>query len=531
MKLFKNTFLSATLTGLLLAASWPTYGFPLIIFIAFIPLLMAEQNIRVSGTQKKLRVWANAYWAFLIWNLITTWWLIYADLFGMLFANLVNTLLMSLLFLLYHSIAKRVNQILSLIFLIALWICFEKLHLIWDFSWPWLNLGNVFSDYPQWVQWYEFTGTFGGTLWIWIANAFGFYALVQNRNRSRKTAQFILIISIPLVLSLWMYTTYHSTGKTKEVIVLQPNVDPYKEKYAIPNLEVARGLLQQTDSLVTPNTEYILAPETVLAQNLPFGNFEYSEVRSLLRDYIYLHPKAQFLWGIDSYDLVYDPKEVTPSSNFVRDNLWVNNYNAALFINRNPAYQKYLKSKLVVGIENLPYKPILEPLIGNLMIDLGGTISTKTTQKERSVFTGDDGTKVAPVICYESVYGEYVTGYVKNNAQFLAIITNDAWWSNTQGHKQHLSLAQLRAIETRRDIARSANTGISAFINQKGDITSRTKYNEKTALRGLVHLNDVKTFYVRFGDYIAYAALPVMVVLFLFGITRRKKSPSYYWPR
>lgn len=120
------------------------------------------------------------------------------------------------------------------------------------------------------------------------------------------------------------------------------------------------------------------------------------------------------------------------------------------------------------------------------------------------------------------MYGAYVTGYIKNGADFLAIITNDAWWDETQGHKQHLSLARLRAIETRRDIARSANTGISAFINQKGEITSQTKYNEKTALRGKVTLNQKQTLYVLWGDYIAKASIAIAAILFILLFFRKR---------
>jgi apolipoprotein N-acyltransferase len=186
-------------------------------------------------------------------------------------------------------------------------------------------------------------------------------------------------------------------------------------------------------------------------------------------------------------------------------------------MNASPTVQKYYKSKLVVGIENLPYKPILEPLLGNIMLDLGGTISTKTTQPNRAVFSSADGTKVGPIICYESVYGNYVNEYVTNGAQFLAIITNDAWWNETQGHKQHLSFASLRAIETRRDIARSANTGISAFVNQKGDISQQSLYGEKIALKGTVQLNKKLSFYVQHGDYIA--KLAIGLAFFLITLT------------
>lgn len=520
----------AVISGLLLACSWPTYGIPLLIFIAFIPLLIAEKKLRESNSKVKFKVGFYAYLTFVIWNAITTWWLYYASGFGMFFAVLVNSFLMSILFLLYHIVAKRVSQKLSLLFFLCLWLSFEKFHLIWDLSWPWLNLGHVFGDFPQWIQWYEFTGAFGGSIWILVTNLFGFYVISNSIQLKfielikKLIPRMALLVSIPIVISMWMYQTYEIKGKAKEVIVLQPNVDPYTEKYDTPNFAITKGLLQQADSLITPETEYIIAPETVLAESVPFDRFYYSPSRYLMMNYLQIHPKAQLLWGIDTYNFILDEKDTSPSSNFYKDGVWVDFYNAALFINQQPDFQKYYKSKLVVGVEYLPYKSILEPLLGNVMLNLGGTISTKTIQEERSVFIANDGTKVAPIICYESVYGEFVTGYVKKGAQFLAIITNDAWWNKTQGHKQHLTFATIRAIETRRDIARSANTGISAFINQKGDIVSKTKYGEKKALLGKVFLNSKMTFYVLYGDYIAYIAILFLTLLSLYILIKKRKS-------
>ena len=516
----KNLFL-AILSGILFSISWTTYGFPIFIFVAFVPLLLVEKNIRTTYKNTKWRVFGYAFLAFLIWNFITTGWLYYADLFGMLFANLVNTLLMSLVFLMYHIFAKRFSQKWSLIFLISLWLSFEYLHLHWDFSWPWLNLGNVFSEHITWIQWYEFTGTFGGSLWVLFVNTFIFYGLSKGKTVKQIFPKFAVFVGIPIVVSLLMFHFYEIKGEQKEVIVLQPNIDPYTEKYDYTNNSITRLLLEETDKVITENTEFVIAPETVLAENLPFDRFLYSDVPPTLRNYIEKNPKVQFLWGIDTYDVFTDESQKTIYSNKHRD-FWYNSYNMAIFMNDDYQLQKYYKSKLVVGIETFPFKPILEPILGNIMLDMGGTISVKTTQKERSVFTGNDGTKVAPIICYESVYGEYVTGYIKNGAEFLAIITNDAWWDETQGHKQHLSLARLRAIETRKDIARSANTGISAFINQKGEITSQTKYNEKTALLGKVTLNQKQTLYVLLGDYIAKISVLVMGILFVMLFFRKK---------
>jgi apolipoprotein N-acyltransferase len=136
--------------------------------------------------------------------------------------------------------------------------------------------------------------------------------------------------------------------------------------------------------------------------------------------------------------------------------------------------------------------------------------------------TLDSGIKVAPVICYESVYGAFVTEYIKEGAQFLAVMTNDAWWGNTPGHKQLLSYTRLRAIETRRPVARSANTGISAFINAFGEIEQTLDYETKGFLEGEVRPQNKLTYYVRAGDFIARLALGISGFLFLFAIARKK---------
>ena len=135
----------------------------------------------------------------------------------------------------------------------------------------------------------------------------------------------------------------------------------------------------------------------------------------------------------------------------------------------------------------------------------------------------NNGTKVAPIICYESIYGEYVTEYVRNGAQFLAIITNDGWWSESQGYKQHLSYAKIRSIETRRSIARSANTGSSAIINKKGEIVNQLDYNTKGIINGKINLSDELTFYVKYGDFIYRFSLFFFLIILLFSFSKKKK--------
>ena len=526
-----KNFFYALLSGMLLALSWPTYGLPLLLFVAFIPLLFAEYNLRMQKASfLKLKIWGLSYLSFFIWNLVTTYWLYFSTPFGGTFAVLVNSLLISVVFLIFHIVAKRVDFKASATFFISIWMSFEYLHLNWEFSWPWLNLGNAFSEYPQWIQWYEYTGTFGGTLWVLLLNFGILKMLLLYRQFREKDILFRgmlrngLLILLPLLVSYLIFWNYKVGSETLEAVVLQPNVNPYTEKYNTTDTRIGELLNKLAEEAITPQTEIVISPETVFADGTIFSDFENSEANFFSRQFVKRHPKMSFLSGISMYDRFHDPSKVRAQSNQIGPMDWYDDYNSAFMVNARDSVAFYHKSKLVVGVENFPYQEYLKPVLGDVMIDLGGTVAMKTTQDKRSVFELMDGRKVAPIICYESVYGEYVTDYVDEGADFLAIITNDAWWGNTQGHQQHLSYARLRAIETRRSIARSANTGISAFINPKGEITASLGYEKQGALRGEISLNKEVTFYTRYGNYLARIAIFLMIFIFLFAIVPWKRS-------
>lgn len=531
--MLKNNYLLAAITGLLLAGGWPTYGIPILLFVAFIPLIIVEKRIRLSAKKRKgFKAFLMAYLAFVIWNFVTTWWLWYSTVFGMLFAVLVNSLLMAFIFLIYHHVARRLPSKIYLLFLPLIWISFEKFHLNWAFSWPWLNLGNAFSEYTSWIQWYEYTGIFGGSLWVWIVNISlykvyeKYMATHEKRTLSIGIAKNVLYISIPIILSYIILINYEEPSETVDVVLLQPNVDPYTEKYNQENVETAINLVRMAQKEISEKTDFVIAPETTLADTTPIDQFKFSKEKQVLQSLTQKYPNINILTGVDFYKLYLgQEKKPTKSANKTSRGDWVDFYNAAILINKSDSFQFYIKSKLVVGIETFPFKSILEPILGNIMINLGGTVSARATQKERLVFKSLDGSyNAGPIICYESIYGEFVTGYVRKEANFLAIITNDAWWDNTQGHKQHLSYARLRAIETRRSIARSANTGISALINQKGAIIERLSYEEKGTIAGAISINSKKTFYVQYGDFIARISTMIAILIFLYAFAIKRAS-------
>lgn len=513
----------ALLFGLLLGLSWPTEGFTPLIFIAFVPLLLLFKKIKTVGSWQ---FFALFFLGFLTWNAITTWWLWNATVFGMFFAMIVNALLMACVMVAWKRIDRKLGAKAGLIFVPLIWVCFEKLHLTWDFSWPWLNLGNAFSEQPNWIQWYEYTGSFGGTLWVWCVNISIYQTLlhfVTHKKVGKKWVPAFLLIFIPILTSWVILRTYQpEQNETITVTVVQPNIDPYNEKYALSNQDLYNRLIKQIGPALNKNTDLIVTPETYFSEGSGeyFPNFEQSKLYTELLSFATAN-KLQFLHGIQFYN-TYSAAEKTESANKLHNGIWADFYNAA-FLTDSTNLHVYHKSKLVVGVETLPYRSLIEPVLGNIMLDFGGTIFTRATQRERAAFPVYSGAAVGPIICYESVYGAFVTGYVRQGATFLAIMTNDAWWGVTPGHRQHLSYARLRAIETRRPIVRAANTGISGFVSPLGEISHKLAYNtDGIATKTIVPQTKI-TFYTRYGDYIYRIGGFVAGLMFLFSFSRQKK--------
>ena len=524
-------FLLAILSALLLSAAWPINGFTFIIFGALIPLLFLENSIRLSDFKRKgLLVFGYSYLTFLLWNLLITWWLINSSLIGMLFANICNSFFYAIVFTCFSWAKTRLPNRSAYLFLIALWLAFEKLHLSWDFSWTWLNLGNVFSENIYWIQWYEYTGVFGGSLWVLVINVWLFHVF-KNHNTilgykplARKMIAPLIFIALPIAFSLYLYEKVEEGSKDIKVLLLQPNIDPYNTKYSLTNSSFIDLWKKQVQPFYSDSLDYILSPETYFAEGYgeEFREFNGSKLHEELQQELAKIPLTQYITGIQFYDLYAQEKAPSLTANLIRKGLWADYYNSALAEQSNEIFQIYHKSKLVVGVENMPFKSVLKPLLGDVLLNFGGTVASRVTQKKRAVFSHTNSKlKAAPIICWESIFGEFVTGYVNEGATFLAVISNDAWWGETPGHKQLFSYTRLRAIETRRDIARSANTGISSIINAKGEIINQTSYNTKTTLSGKLSSRSNLTFYVRFGDIIARWSVFVAGLFFLLALSRR----------
>ncbi len=499
------------------------------IFFGFVPLLQLEDHLQQHSdiARRKLKLFGYTYLTFLSWNLLTTWWISYASFGGACMAFILNSLFMSFVFIIFSNLKNRINKPYAAWLLIPLWIAYEYGHSIWDMSWTWLILGNVFAFNTNFVQWFEFTGTSGGTLWILFTNILIFSVIKNNaalKIISKPILKIAITILIPILFSYLIFVVRKPLSASKEkinVVVVQPNIDPYNAKFVMDFQLQFQRFLDLIRGKVNNETDYIVLPETFiigegldeddLANNPAIKRFSDSLIKKF--------PKLKIVVGADSYKIFKHKSEITSTAR-EDEGVFYDSYNTALQLDA-AGIQIYHKSKLVPGAEIIPFAFLLKPL-ESLALDMGGTTGSLGTQKERAVFTDKTtGTNVAPVICYESIYSDYVTGYVRKKANIIFIITNDGWWENTPGHVQHLYYARLRAIENRLQIARSANTGISCFIDEFGTITDATKYWEDAVITKTLYLNNNPTFFSKFGDLIAYFSAFVSVLLILFSIVLR----------
>ena len=510
----------STLSGGVLGVGFPDIiPIPFLMFVGFVPLLIIEKEISEHFDKaRRGKVLRYAFHAFVIWNVMSTYWVTNTALVAGIVAIWANAFLMTLPILLFHTTKKLMPKVGYLAF-IAYWLTFEYGHLQWELTWPWLTIGNSFAEYPSLVQWYEYTGVFGGGLWIIGLNVLFFFlynAYQQKQPLRPLIIRISLLIALPVIISLVMYVTYKEKGAKKQVIVVQPNFEPHYEKFSIPETQQIDRFLSLADGLIDDETEYIVYPETSFGLVRINTLNQYRSIRRI-REYYKNYEGLKLVTGIDAY---YVFQEGEPHSSAVREQKKSANpffyevVNAAIQIEMGEEeVPLYRKSKLVPGPEIFPYKDILfffEPVVERL----DGTTAGVATQEKREVLASEAG-NVAPVICYESVFGEYVTAYIQEGGQAIFIMTNDGWWDNTAGHRQHLYFASLRAIETRRSIARSANTGISAFINQRGDIQETIKYGIPGAIKQEILFDDTQTFYVKWGDIIARIALFTSLILLL----------------
>ena len=496
--------------GVLSGLAWSSWCSGLILLIAFVPFLLIETWL----FENRGKFSRNAFFVYLLpglvlFSIMTMGWMRVASLTGAICVIMGLSFIMAFALWLFHAIRLKAGNLPGFISLITLWLSYELISLNVNIVSPWINLGNGLAKDIMFVQWYELTGTAGGSLWILLSNLFLSLFIVNHFAGEKRSGLYpgylAPVVLIPAGLSLTRYYTIKSEGTTaSEVVIIQPNTDPYTEKFTVPFEVQLQKVISMAKTAATEKTVWIITPETTVDDPVNLDDLNENKYIRMFRELIYQYPGAAVVTGMVSYRIYSGQHEAPTKSARETDSSgsWYDHFNSAIKIDTGNTIEYYHKSKLVPGIE-MQFANGPGRLISKILPYLGGTKWGYGVQEERTCLNHNiTGQKVAPIICYESVFGSFVSGYVKNGAEALFIITNDGWWKNTGGYLQHLNYASLRAIETRRPVARAANTGISCIIDIRGRITEESGWWSPAVIRGEIIPETRITPYVRYGDWL-----------------------------
>ncbi len=476
----------------------------------------------------------TAYFGFLVFNIITIYWVggwnKDADPFMMIGgAALVaaHPLFFAVPILVYHFIRKKLGRRAILLFPF-LFLTFEYLHSITQVAFPWLTVGYSQSYNLADIQMASFTGLFGISLQILLVGSVLTYAVILLNDGRRRDAVVALASALALALIPEVYglvvlnnSKSHKYPDQIKVAVIQPNIDPYAKWMANPR-RILMTYEHETIGVLNKKPTFVVWPETAIPFYilLPY----YSNDLHVLQTFIDT-TGISLLSGVPLARYYSDSSDAKADSHY--DPIMQEYYDAyngaALFQPHVTNYQTYGKIILVPFAERIPYADHVPFLINVLKWGVG--ISNWARGTDTTVFRLKNGNTFSTMICYESIFPGYVRQFTSKGADFLVIITNDGWFGKLSGTYQHAAYAIFRAVENRRVVIQSANTGISEILDPYGRyIAGPTKIDEKTTLVSNIPIVTRKTFYAEHGNWIATLAGIISVASILFALFLKFRS-------
>ena len=511
------------LSGALLGLAYPPNPIGLFGSVGLVPLLLALER---ADSWRKLLKWS--YLSLLLFSALSSWWIgswqAKADPFLMISCVLlviVHPLFFMVPLVAYRWVRERRGRFFALAFLPFLWCGGEYLHALTDASYPWLTLGNTQTYNLYYIQFIEFTGVWGLSFLLLVQNA-AFTAMIfslgfESRHQTRMFRFGMTLIALTLVPP-FLYGFYvlsrhadEPAEKSITVTVVQPNVDPWdKWNQADTTDHIALNYRLSAQSPAARSTQMFLWSENAIPYPVTQPGYEArreamdAAVATLGRPVMSGFPDYVVYHAGDQPPVTSRPGvTVDPASGRLDTTFRWDYFNSVgLWAPGKGLTGAYHKMQLVPFGERIPFADDVPFLTGLLSWDVGISSWAKgRTIQTFDVPIGDTITKSASVICFESIYPNIVRQFIDSGANFMTIITNDGWYLGTPGPLQHNRIAIMRAIETRRSIARAANTGISSFITPYGSIFNETEEGVTTTTTGAIALRDDITLYVRWGDW------------------------------
>ena len=523
----KRNLLLVLLSVALLSVGWLGLS-GITLLVALVPLLILSE----CYSDSRRDWWRMCGWAaltFLLWSAVTIWWVWIASPLGPIAAAIVGTFWNLVAFMTYHYVSKRAPRALAYTLLVALWITTEQLYNSAEvLTFPWLLLGHGFSSDIWAVQWYEYTGIFGGSLWVLVSNI-AIFEVWRTRTKTAKVRA-ALVALVPMLISIALYFTYTPSEQRTTISLLQPNVPCYEVRPAT-MMDTVGGMIAE----VPAEASFVVMPESALEYipevrryNYGMTTLDEAHIADIAPFFVALrgssNTQCRLIVGASTMRKYGDVAATTTARHYPGVGYY-DNFNSALSVDMTSGEVDdiYHKGKLVVGVEAIPMKGLFDLC----EVDLGGVSGQLGWGSEHKTFDNGD-IKAGPAICYEGLYGDYFAGFVREGANVMTVMSNDGWWGDTPGHRRLFDFCRLRAIETRRSIARSANTGISGFISPRGEVIGdMLEWDERGMLTADVEVRNDITLYVRNGDWVARISGYIAVLSMLYFVAYRVRRRNH----
>ena len=551
---FSTQIIFASLSGILLALSFPPIPMPFLAFVGLVPLLYVLNNTILTKKKRYFLV----YLTFFIYHTGSLWWISSwtqdTDIF-LLIAGLAldffHPIFFFIPFAVYFWFQKQFGNKVALLCFPFIFLSFEWLHSLGDVGFPWLTLGNTQILNTYWIQFIDITGIWGASLAILFVNVlvvnffdgyrnFESTKLIHYLTKSQKASLnligiFILFV-LPyfysfLVIKKYDYHNNLQNNKYISVAVIQPNINPWR-KWETSVFEQLQLLLKISDSIlvINPNINLFVFPETAIPSL--YTEFNTLQDISILQNWCNLR-NVSILTGITEFYFI--PKNIKAPATAKQlksdEQQYYQTFNSSILVVPNPNYkpgdkvQNYRKSKLTPFGEQIPFQEEIPFLSQFALWSVGISSWNKGSGADVLKYRlNNKEVRIGNIICIESIYPEFVTGFVEANSNLFTLITNDGWYDFTVGPRQHYLLACIRAIENRRYIARSANTGISGFISPLGISLKEAPQYVRTGIDFLLPLIEEKTIYSKYGDWLPIICLLLTIFIAIIFKFRKKLS-------
>ncbi|NJD21191.1 MAG: apolipoprotein N-acyltransferase [Melioribacter sp.] len=491
-------------SGILLGLSYPPIPLPFLSFVSFIPyLFVIEKRETLLSTNR------FTYYTLFFFNLITLYWVgswtKEADTFLMISGAVLlffNPLFYLIITTLYHFSKKSFGKKAALFLFPFYWITFEFLYSLTDLRFPWLTLGNSTPYFRHFIQISDIVGVYGLSLIILFINIFLYLFIKEFKSNKKLNYKYLssalIIFLLVIVYGFIRINNFYVSDRKIKVGLVQPNLNPWS-KWQAGNLDAQLDIyIKLSEQAIIKGAKLIVWPESALPVYLLSGNYDFEVSR--IHEFVTSN-NIFLMTGMPDANFYFNKSEAPKDAKETRSGTSYTSYNSILlFTPHSQKVKKYGKIKLVPFGEHVPFVEQL-PFLGDFIKWEVG-ISSWNVGKDQVVFnlneTNNSVVKIAGVVCIESIYPEFVAGFIQKGADLITVVTNDSWYGYSSGPFQHKEISVLRAVENRKSVIRAANGGISCIIDPLGNTLASTKLYTRDILVGDVIINEGQTFYSRF---------------------------------